>query len=176
MAEVQIGLIFVFLIFYALTQIVWVRVIKKEKIIFELHLPLLAIVISDTNTSKKSTVKLGVRSYIRIIFDVLSRFKRCEVIIQNIHLPAKTTEFGISSLVKPFGQQGLIYATIAYLRTLVQRIRLSDNAIISSPDIRQTQFYITVKIRLFQLIYALVTIRKGVNKEKEAKRKRNVGE
>ena len=85
------------------------------------------------------------------------------------------SSFDSSTLVKPFAYQGLIYAIIAYLKTKVQNTKLSNNAITSSPDISETQFYITVKLRLFQLIYALTTFRQGVKEEKKA-RKNYVGE
>lgn len=182
MAEVQIGLILSFLFLFILTRTVWVRVIKEERFRIELHLPLLALFLvneeKDNKKQKKSkeTDKLSARAYIRAIAGALARVKKCEVIIKRVVLPCKIEEFNGFSLVKPFGYQGLIYSLIAYLETKTQRLTLEDNAIISSPDIRNTQFYVTVKLSLFNLIFGLLALRRGINEEKRARRIRYVGE
>jgi hypothetical protein len=87
-------------------------------------------------------------------------------VIKRVALPCKINSFGAATLISPFGYQGLVYAVIAYLKTKIQRLAIEDNAIISSPDISETQFYFTLKLRLYQLLYALMTIRRGVKEEK----------
>ncbi len=182
MAEVQIGLILSFLFLFILTRTVWVRVIKEERLRIEFHLPLLALLlISEEKNNKKKkdskeTDKLSVRAYIRAVAGTLARVKKCEVVIKRVVLPCKIEKFSGFSLVKPFGYQGLIYSIIAYLKTKAQRLTLEDNAIISSPDIRNTQFYVTVKLSLFNLIFGLLALRRGIYEEKRARRIRYVGE
>ena len=178
MAEAQIILILSFLFFFILTRKIWVRIIKKEILRVEFHLPLLSLhLIGDNNKKKKKeTDKLSTRAYIRVIAGTLSRVKDCEVIVKEITLPLKTNSFSGMSLVKPFGYQGLIYAIIAYLQTKAKKLTLNDNAIISSPDVTETQYYVTVKLRLYQLIYALLTFRRGIYEEKRARRINYVGE
>ncbi len=180
MAEVQIFLILLFLIFFVLTRVVWVRIIKKEVLRIEFHLPLLALyLIGDKDKKKKKkkeTEKLSTRAYIRVIAGTLARVRECEVNVKEITLPYKADSFSGFTLVKPFGYQGLIYAVIAYLQTKAKKITLEDNAIISSPGITETHYYFTVKLRLFQLIYALLTFRRGLYEEKRARRIKYVRE
>ena len=180
MAGVQIVLIFSFLCFFILTRVVWVRIIKREVLKIEIHLPLLAIHLignrDKKQKKKKETEKLSARAYIRVIAGTLSRVKDCEVNIKKITLPCKTDSFSTFTLVKPFGYQGLIYAVIAYMKTKAKDLTLNDNAIISSPDVTEVQYYVTVKLRLFKLIYAILTFRRGVYQEKRARRIKYVGE
>lgn len=180
MAEVQIGLILSFLFFFVLTRRVLVRIIKEERLRIEIHLPLLALYLygkkDKKEKRKKETDKLSTRAYIRIIAGTLRRVRKCEVVVKKITLPCKVDSFSTMTLVKPFGYQGLIYAVIAYLKTKAHKLMLEDNAIISSPDVTEAQYYVTVKLRLFELIYAILTFRRGVYEEKRARRIRYVGE
>ncbi len=180
MAGVQIGLILSFLLFFILTRRVWVRIIKEDVLRIEMHLPLLALYLygdkDKKKKKKKETDKLSTRAYIRIIAGTLRRVRRCEVAVKKITLPCKADSFGTMTLVKPFGYQGLIYAIIAYLKTKAHKLILEDNAITSSPDITEAQYYFTVKLRLYELIYAVLTFRRGVYEEKRARRIRYVGE
>ena len=179
MAGVQIGLIIVFLLFFVLTRRIFVRIIREEDMNIEIHLPLLALCLRIKDKSKKDkkqTEKLSLRAYIRIIAATLTRVSGCEVLVERIALPCKIDGFSQSTLLKPFGQQGLIYAAIAYIKSKAHKLILYDNAIISSPDITKAQYRITLKLRLFELIYALLTFRRGVYEEKRARRMRYVGE
>ena len=187
MAGVLIGIILSFLLFFILTRKIWVRVIKDTNLRVQFHLPLLALHLkseSKKNQSpesakqeKKKDPRLSARAYIRIVAGTLARIEDCEVVVKRVILPCKTENFGSMTLVNPFAYQGLIYAVIAYLKTKAKRLRLEDNAIISSPDVTETQFYLTVKLRLFQLIYALLTFRRGMKEEKiKARGNKYVGE
>ena len=174
MAEVQIVFILLFLFFFILTRMVWVKVIKRDRLRIEIHLPLLALILTDKKQEekkkRKETDKLSARAYIRVIAGTLARVKECELNIREVTLPCKTNTFNGFTLVKPFGYQGLIYAVIAYLQTKAKSLTLDDNAIISSPDVTAIQYYVTVKLRLFQLIYALLAFRRGMYEEKRARR------
>ena len=179
MAEVQIILIFSFLCFFILTRVVWVRIIKREVLKIEIHLPLLAIhlIFPKKEKSKKNQAeRISARVYSKIVAATLKRVWDCKIVIKEINLPCKTNSFSGLTLVKPFGYQGLIYAAIAYLKTRAKHITLEDNAIISSPDITEAQYYVTVKLTLFKLIYALMTFRRGIYEEKRARRLKYVGE
>ena len=179
MAEVQIILIFSFLCFFILTRMVWVRIIKREVLKIEIHLPLLAIhlIFPKSKKAKKTeTERIGTRAYIKIIAGTLKRVWDCEINIMEISLPCNNDSFSGLTLVKPFGYQGLIYAAVAYLKTKAKHLTLEDNAIISSPDVTEAQYYVTVKLRLFKLIYALLTFRRGIYEEKRARRIKYVGE
>lgn len=181
MAGVLIGIILSFLLFFIVTRTVWVRVIKEQMSKVEIHLPLLALQLrfgnNDRRGRKKEKSKLGARSYIKIISGTISRIKGCELVIKRVAIPCKINSFGAATLLSPFGYQSLVYAAIAYLKTKTQRLAIEDNAIISSPDISETQFYFTVKLRLYQLLYALITIKRGVEKEKlRSGEKRNARE
>ena len=179
MAGVLIGLILLFLLFFILTRMVLVRVIKGEYLEVQFHLPLLALFLSNADKKKDGELtekevrrekekdpRLSARAYIRVVAGTLARVKDCELTVKRVILPCKTDNFGSFTLVNPFGYQGLIYAVIAYLQTKAKRLVLEDNAIISSPDVTVTHFYLTVKLRLFQLIHALLTLRRGINEEK----------
>lgn len=179
MAGVQIGLILSFLLLYVLTRTVWVRIIKKEILRIEIHLPLLALCLiskKEKKNAKKETDKLSARAYIRVVAGTLARVRDCTVVVREVTLPCKADKFEALTLVRPFAYQGLIYAVIAYLKTKAKRLILLDNAIISSPDITEIQYYVTVKLSLFNLIYAVFAVRRGIYEEKRARRINYVGE
>lgn len=172
----QIWLIVSFLILFVLSRTVWVRIIKEERFSFELHLPLLALCITadqrkDENNKdkrkKEKADKISPRAYIRIFGNALKKTRKSTVIVRRVVLPLNLNEFNSMTLVTPFAYQGLIYTIIAYLKTKTDKLIIEDNAIISSPDINKIQFYITVKLRLYQLIYALLTVKRGIEEEKK---------
>ncbi len=179
MAGVLIGLILLFLLFFILTRRVWLRVINDGVLRIQLHLPLLSLHLTDEGKekNKKSGKGLSARAYLRVIAGTLDRVRVCEVQIDKIALPYKIDSFSGFTLVRPFGLQGIVYALIAYLKTKTKRLSVSHNAIISSPDITKAQYYITARLRLYQLINALLTLWRGINEEKKrAEEKQNVGE
>lgn len=180
MAEVQICIILSFLLFFILTRVVWLRIIKEEILIIEIHLPLLAFLLYFTEDKKKKrkkeTDRLSTRAYVRIVAGTLKRVKDCRLEVKKILLPCKIDSFSTTTLITPFAYQGLVYAIIAYLKTQASGVILFDNAIISSPDVTETQYYFTVKLRLFKLIYAYLTFRRGMQEEKRARRIKYVGE
>lgn len=179
----QICLIISFLILFVITRTVWVRIIKEECFKIELHLPLWAVKLSfpKGNEKRKSKAKrkidnISARAYLRIFGNTIERLRHSRVIIKRVLLPLKLDGFSSMTLVAPFAYQGLIYAAIAYLRTKTYELTVLDNAIISSPDTKEIQFYLTVKLRLYQLIYAIMTVKRGIDEEKRARRLKYVGE
>ena len=180
----QIWLIISFLILFVLSRTVWIRIIKEEQFRVELHLPLLAISLIDDNKidkqksekKKDKAEKISPRAYIRIFGNTLERIHKSTVVVKRIALPLKLSDFDAMTLVTPFAYQSVVYTIIAYLKTKTDRLILPDNAVILSPDINSLQFYVTVKLRLYQLIYALLTVKKGIEEEKKARRIKYVGE
>ena len=180
----QIWLIISFLILFVLSRTVWVRIIKEEQFRVELHLPLIAVHLIDDKKKEKEkggkgkdkADKISSRAYIRIFGNTLEHIRKSTVIVKRVALPLKLADFDAMTLVTPFAYQGVIYTIIAYLKTKTDRLILLDNAVISSSDINSLQFYVTVKLRLYQLIYALLTVKKGIEKEKKARRIKYVGE
>ena len=179
----QIWLIISFLFIFVITRTVWVRIIKEECFKIELHLPLWALKLSFPKDDKKKKSKgkektdnISARAYLRIFGNTLERLRRSKVIIKKVTLPMKDNDFSSMTLVTPFAYQGLIYAAIAYLRTKTEKLTIFDNAVTSSPDTQEIQFYLTVKLRLYQLIYAILTVKRGIDEEKRARRIKYVGE
>lgn len=178
----QILLIVSFLIFFVITRTVWVRIIKEKAFKIELHLPLLALKLSfgkeikKDKKSKKKEDKLGPKAYLHIFGDTLSKLKESRVVIKRVALPFRLDDFNSMTLITPFAYQGIVFAAIAYLRTKTKKLTIENNAIISSPNVTEIQFYLTIKLRLYQLIYALLTAKRGIEEEKRARRLKNVGE
>lgn len=179
MAEVQIGLILTFLIFFVMTRTVFVHIINDGNFRIEVHLPLLALCLSESAKEQEkdnAEEKLSARSYVKIASRTLEKIKSCEVYVNGITLPCRTDSFDGFTFVRPFGYQFIIYSLIAYFKTKVRRLVLSDNAVISSPNVDKTQFNITFKLGLFHLIRAALSIKHSIEKEKKEKRLKNVGE
>ena len=172
MAGLLICLLILFLIFYVFTRQTWVRIIKEDDLKIEIHLPILAIQVinrqNDGDNKKNSgeDQKLSYRAYLRIISAVLERSKNYEVVIKKITLPYSSDRVD-KSIVGALRKHALICAVIAYLRTKSQKLFLEDNAITLSPDITKTHFYVTAKARLYEVIYALLTLRRGIYEEKK---------
>lgn len=178
MAGLLIFILLSFALFYYLTRIVWVRIIKGEEFIIELHLPIFAVYLikrkdKGDNNKKSKKYRPSILGYIRIITRVLSRINTSRIIIKNIIIPIKTDDFNKTSMLRPIRQHALICSFIAYLRTKVNSLTLENNAINLSPDIKSPHFYLTIKLRLYQLIYGLLSIRHSVNKESKRTKGRN---
>lgn len=167
-------LLLFFALFYFLTRIVWVRIIKGEKFKVEIHLPIFAIHLikkGDNGDNKKKPIKERDKplffGYLRIITGVVARMKNARILVNGIILPIKTDSFDKSSILRPLRQQALLCAFIAYLRTKTEKITLVDNAITLSPDINVFHCYVTIELRLYQLIHGLLSVRHSINEEKE---------
>ena len=185
MAWVLIFLLILFLLFYFLTQIVWVRIIKGEGFKVEIHLPIFAIhlIKSDDNGDNKEKPskekdKPLFFGYIRIITGIVDRIKNAKIEVKKIILPVKGEDFDKSAILRPLRQHALICAFIAYLRTKTENLKVEDNAITLSPDVNVLHCYVTIKLRLYQLIHGLLSLRHSINEErKRTKReRRNVRE
>ena len=164
-----------FCLFYYLTRFVWVKIIKDEQFKVEIHLPIFAVHLvkkddqGDDTDKKDNPMFFG---YIRIITGAVSRLKQAIIEIDKIKLPINNKDFEKASILKPMRQSAYVYAFVAYMRTKAKKLILSDNAITLSPDVNALQCYVTVKLRLYQLIYALISIMHSIYEEKSKRRKK----
>ena len=178
MVGVLISLLISFLLFFILTRIVWVRIIKDENFKVEIHLPIFAVFLINrkdsgdkTRKTKDKKEKFSYRAYVRLITGIVARIKTADIVVKKIVIPIKTDEFDKATLITPLRQHALLCAFIAYLRTKTQNLILEDNAFTLSPDVNALQCYVTVKLRLFRLIYGLLSVMHGIYEEKKRARK-----
>ena len=171
MAWVFIFLLIAFIFLYSLTRIVWVRLIKEESFKAEIHLPIFAIVLikKDDNGDNVTNNGPSPMGYIRIITDIIDKMNKSNIKVNKVIIPIKTDNFTKSVILRPIRQHAIICALIAYLRTKTRKLTIEDNAITLSPDINVTHFYITIKLRLFQLIRALISLWRDINQERKKK-------
>lgn len=171
MAGILIFLILIFTLLFVATRKVWVRVIKGEFLTIEFHLPIFALVLTKEGESRqkkqgKKKKELSALTYVRVFAKTLKRFEKCELVIKKIAPPEKPSNFGYSTLVKPYGYQSLIYSLIAYLDTKVQKITLCENAVTYIPDNPIFLCDITVKAKLFEILFGAYCLYKNIKKEK----------
>ena len=174
MVGLLIFLLLSFALFYFLTCIVWVRIIKGERFKVEIHMPIFAIhLIKKGNNGDNNKKPMKERDnpqlfgYLRIIAEVVARMKKARIVVKSIILPIKTEDFDQNAILKPLRQQALLCAFIAYLRTKTENLTLLDNAITLSPDINVLHCYITVKLRLYQLMHGLLSVGHSIYEEKK---------
>jgi len=171
MTGLLIFILLSFVLFYFFTRIVWIRIIRGEKIKIEIHLPIFALHLikgddSGDNKEKKPEKISGI-GYFRIITGVIARIKDATIEIKKIIIPIKTENFNKSAITRPIRQHALICAFIAYLRTKTRNIVVEDNAITLSPDVNVLHCYVTIKLRLYQFIHGLITVWHSTNEEKK---------
>ena len=163
MAVIFIFIIIFFLLFYILTRVIWVRIISEDRIIIELHLPILSLKISNdpdggNNKEKDSKKKmLSKAATIRIISAVIKRVKSSKIEIKRIVIPFDNQKLVKGNFFGPIGYQYAIFGVVAYFSTKTEKLTIENNAIILSPDIKKTQFYVTVKPRMYEFLSALIT-------------------
>lgn len=161
-------LLFCFALFYYLTRIVWIRIIKNEQFKIEIHLILFAIHINnydgDGDNINNKDNSMSIKN-VRIITDILTKLRNATIEIKSILIPINTKQFNKSTILKPLRQNAYICALIAYLRTKTKKLTLEDNAIILSSDIPALHYYVTIKLRLYELIFGFFSIRHRINNE-----------
>lgn len=173
MAVIFISILTIFLLFYILTRVIWIRIVSEERIKLEIHLPILSIkIVNDTdggNAKKKprENEHLSIVAYIRIISAVIQKIHTSRIEINRIAIPLDKQKLTKGNFFGPIGYQYAIFGVIAYLNTKTEKLTIEDNAIILSPDIKKAQFYITVKPRMYELIFALITYKIQLYREKK---------
>ena len=140
----------------------------------EIHLPIFALHLikrdADHNYQKKNTKEISYHGYFRIIKSALEKINNTEIIVNKVIIPIKSNEFDKSDIIRPLRQHALICAFFAYLRTKTQKLILSDNAIALSPDVDKFHFHAILKLRLYKLIYGLISVSHSINEEKKRAR------
>ena len=146
-------LILSFLVFFIITRKATVRLIKEENLRIECHMQIFALVISpggrqrDKNRKKKAASRRSILAALRRLI------KHSNVIIYKLHVPfAEIRENSVTAAVR---RRILSATVISYLETVAERIYLSDNAIILSPDLSSLQYDLSIESRLYLILYNL---------------------
>lgn len=164
MAELQIQILLSFLIFFIFSRNIWVRIIKKEKLKIEIHLPIFALVLTNKHTGveekkKKSLSPIGTLS---LADEVIRQLRSCRVSLGSLIIPQGDAPFNASAFLRPIAKRNAVYTIIAFFKSRLKYFDVEKNAITISPDVSHTQFYITVKLRFFKLINLLWILRRYI--------------
>ena len=157
-------LILSFLVFFIITRKATVRLIKEEKLRIEFHMQIIALVISPEGRQKGKGRKKKSTSHRGIIAALRRLIRHSKVVIYKLHVPfAEIRENSITAAVR----RRILSATIiSYLETMAERIYLSDNAIILSPDLSSLQYDLSIESRLYMILYNLGGLAFHILKEK----------
>ena len=167
-------LILSFLLFFVLTQEVMIKLIKKESIIVELHLQIIAISFNvgtkNKDNPKKKKKSEDSRKKREIILNSVFRLaERGEIKIDKLALPYFQTNGYFSPFFLPIGYKAFVSTLLAYIETRTKKMTLGEDALILSPDINNIQCEITVKSRLFRIIHTVFRYIVYIFKEKVGK-------
>lgn len=184
MAGVSILMILSFMLFFTITREAMVKIIKLDRLRIEIHLQLFAYIWTkkdkndnaDTEKQRKKQKRFSKDKRDRIIAAIRRILRKGEARINRLALPYDEAEFDKGAFLRPIRYRILAYTFIAYLKTQTNRLTLGDDAIILSPDIDKLQYDLTVKCRLYELLYALLTLYIGIKKEKRQARENYVRE
>ena len=146
-------LILSFLIFFVITRKSTIRLIKEENLRIEFHMQIIAFVISPRGRQREKGRKRKTSSRHYILAALRRLIRHSEVIIYKLQVPfAEVWENSIMAAVR---RRILSATVISYLETMAEKIYLSDNAINLSPDLSTLQYDISIKTRLYQILYNL---------------------
>jgi len=161
MAIISILLILSFTLFFILTRDGIIRLRKEEGLRIEIHLQLIAFVINTRKKEKPS--EKGKSETKKIVLKAARRLlKRSRVRLTRLAIPYPREDASVTSLAR---YRILSAAAISYVETLSKQFVLCDNAIILSPDLSSIQYDLSIKCRLYEIVYALIKL--GLHKLKE---------
>ena len=161
MAIISILLILSFTLFFILTRDGIIRLRKEEGLRIEIHLQLIAFVINARKEEKPS--EKGKSETKKIVLKAVRRLlKRSRVRLTRLAIPYPREDASVTSLAR---YRILSAAAISYVETLSKQFVLCDNAIILSPDLSSIQYDLSIKCRLYEIVYALIKL--GLHKLKE---------
>lgn len=161
MAIISILLILSFTLFFILTRDGVIRLRKEEGLRIEIHLQLIAFVINPRKEEKPS--EKGKSETKKIVLKAVRRLlKRSRVRLSRLAIPYPREDASVTSLAR---YRILSAAAISYVETLSKQFVLCDNAIILSPDLSSIQYDLSIKCRLYEIVYALIKL--GLHKLKE---------
>ena len=157
-------LILSFLLFFVITRKATIRLVKEENLRIECHMQIFALVISPKGRQRDKSQKKKTASRRSILAALRRLIKHSKVVIYKLHVPfAEIRENSITAAVR---RQILSAMIISYLETVAEKIYLSDNAIILSPDLSSLQYDISIESRLYLILYNLGGLAFHILKEK----------
>ena len=164
MPVIFILLILSFLFFFVTTRKATIRLIKEEDLRIECHMQIIALVIKPGGRQKGKGQRKKSASRRSILAALRRLIKHSNVIIYKLYVPfAEIRENSITAAVR---RRILSAMVISYLETMAERIYLSDNAIILSPDLSSLQYDLSIESRLYLILYNLGGLAFHILKEK----------
>ncbi len=162
MAIISVFMLLSFCLFFVLTRMIWIRLIKYDELKVEIHLPIIAIVLSKSkeqnkgNTQKKRGRDKDSSSVdLRIILYVIKLIDHSKIKINHFSLP-KTEEES-----KAYLYNAAIFTALAYLKSKSQKLILTHDALVLFSDSKTLELELISKIHLYRLIrFILPTLRK----------------
>ena len=161
MATISILLILSFTLCFIFTRDSIIRLRKEEGLRVEIHLQLIAFVINPQKKEKPS--EKGKSETKKIVLKAVRQLlKRSQVRLTRLAIPCPREDASVTGLAR---YRILSAAAISYVETLSNQFILCDNAIILSPDLSSIQYDVSIKCRLYQIVYTLIKL--GLHKFKE---------
>ena len=167
MAGIGIFLCLVSAVLFIFTRKIFIKIKKNDLLKIEIHFPILALHLTERKGEKKAK-KTKKRNYIaiyKIIRDAADTLDGCEVLIKSIELPLRSDPEDEGAFTKPLTYQAFIYSLLAYIDTKVQKLTLYSGAVISTDKASGFSCDITVKGRLYRLLYTLLLIYRRTRRE-----------
>lgn len=167
MAKISILIIISFIFFYILTRESMVRLIRGEKMIIEIHMQIFAFIIGSANGGEKRKKRdaLSREAKRKILTALLRTMKRCKIRLNKLLIPYSEKD---NSSITRIVRYRIISATIlSCFDSISEGLYYSDDAVTLSPDISSIQYDVSIKLRLYQLIHALIKLGIHVLKEKK---------
>ncbi len=170
MVGISVFMLMSFCIIFIFTRTVWIKVIRSEGFKLELHMPILAIELSQGQKKKPPKKRrsggkgydLQRSEYLRIISSLMRIIEHSSVTVTKISVSSSGREN--LYLYFPF-----IYSFLAYFKTKAKKITINDDAIILSPDSQGFLLEFTVKVELYRFLFSIVTLYFDIMKEKRRK-------
>ena len=154
MVGISVFLLLSFCFFYFLTRQIWIKLIKNDSFIIEIHFPIIAIQFSKNTEAESTRIKSKKREqssllkYPRMLSTVYNLLEDCEIEITEFILPIK------DSNAKYYKYHALLFSALAYLRTKVQKLFIHYDGLVLSLDATDFSFDLTIKTELYKFIHS----------------------
>jgi hypothetical protein len=163
MQAILLFLLLSFTALYIFTRTCFVRIKKFEKLKIEIHLQILAYILTPVRRSNNSRKDKNKSKSRRIILAALEELiKNSMVVIHSLKIPYSDRE---ATVVKMIRYRIYLATLLSYIDSMSHKFILCDNALTLSPDISSIQYDVSIRCRLYQLIYNLIKL--GLHKLKE---------
>lgn len=165
MSGIYIFLSITVVVLFILTRISVVKIIKSDVVTIEIHLTFLAIIFVQ---DKKDQPSNSFDS--KIIFSVrkalINILPNADITLHKIRVSDNPRNFGKSTFTRPYRYHIAISTLIAYLGIKAQKIKMNTDAITFIPDSdRYIEFFITLRIMLFHLLFELIRLSYAIRKK-----------